>query len=218
MTIKKFTVLIIIALFVLILSAILPIFNVSINGDVQMAEALVCDDASGNGFNGTVVGSVCAGPGVNFRQGIDDEPGPMPISSKTAQAHISETQISVHFTRDRIKVARHPFLPVEPPFPGKDCSITSVGLTPLNDMSASDDYFGENGGLYGNGMNSLPITDPHWQEAYQATLLVRPRNASGQIDDLNGMIGLISIGMSNTRYEFNTFMNIAERNQMLSFS
>lgn len=94
--------------------------------------------------------------------------------------------------------------------PSKDCSITSVGLTPLSDMTAADDYFGEDGGLYGNGMNSLPTAHPHWDKANQATLRIQPRNASGKIDVLNGAIGMISIGMSNARYEFDNFMNIAE--------
>lgn len=102
------------------------------------------------------------------------------------------------------------FLPDDTHIPGKDCSITSVGLTPLSDMTTSDEYFGEDGGLYGSGMNSLPTTHPHWEKAYQATLQIRPRNASGNIDAISGKIGLISIGMSNARSEFGTFTDIAD--------
>ena len=99
--------------------------------------------------------------------------------------------------------------PADGHIPSKDCSITSMGLMPLSDMTAADDYFGEDGGLYGNGMNSLPKTHPHLEKANQATLQIRPRNASGKVNALNGVIGMISIGMSNARSEFDTFMNIA---------
>lgn len=102
------------------------------------------------------------------------------------------------------------FSPADGHIPDKDCSITAVGLTPLSDMTATDDYFGEEGGLYGDGMNFLSRSHPHWIKANQATLQIQPRNALGKVDPVNGMIGMISIGMSNARSEYDNFMNIAE--------
>lgn len=92
----------------------------------------------------------------------------------------------------------------------KDCTNTSVGFIPLNDMSAAQDYFNEEGGLYGEGMNVLPLSHPHSIQANQAALQVLPRNASGGIDVQDGKIGLISIGMSNTKNEFDTFIEVAQ--------
>ena len=93
---------------------------------------------------------------------------------------------------------------------GKAQGLTSAGLTPLIDMSAVDDYMGEEGGLYGNGVNSLPVSDPHWIMAEQAALEVRPRDSMGEVDDVSGKIGFISVGMSNTRSEFGTFLSGAQ--------
>ena len=74
---------------------------------------------------------------------------------------------------------------------GKAQGLISTGLTPLNDMSAADDYMGEVGGLYGNGVNSLPVSDPHWIMAEQAALQVQPRDSMGEVDDFSGKIGFI---------------------------
>lgn len=93
--------------------------------------------------------------------------------------------------------------------PNKDCSRTSIGLTPLSDYAANEDYHGEEGGLYGNGVNELPPSHPHWQRAYQSTLGVLPRSPAGFPDRDYGKIGMISIGMSNARYEFDKFMDAA---------
>lgn len=93
--------------------------------------------------------------------------------------------------------------------PDKDCSRTSVGLTPLVDFAPGEQYHNESGGLYGDGINELPATHPHWRQAYQATLSVIPRRSDGTIDRDHGRIGLVSIGMSNTRYEFDKFMDVA---------
>lgn len=93
--------------------------------------------------------------------------------------------------------------------PGKDCSRTSVGLTPLIDFAVGEDYHGEEGGLYGAGMDELPPGHSHWRQAYQATLEVLPRAPNGAVDRDHGKIGLISIGMSNARYEFDKFMDVS---------
>jgi hypothetical protein len=79
----------------------------------------------------------------------------------------------------------------------------------LIDMTASDFYHGEEGGLYGNGENALPANNPHMVKAYEATLNIQPRDANGVVDQANGRIGFISIGMSNARAEFGKFEETA---------
>jgi len=76
-------------------------------------------------------------------------------------------------------------------------------------MTASDFYYGEEGGLYGDGKNGLPGNHPHMVKAYEATLDIQPRNSSGAVDQANGRIGFISIGMSNARAEFSKFQDNA---------
>lgn len=97
--------------------------------------------------------------------------------------------------------------------PQKDCSRVSIGISPLNDLSASEDYLGEEGGLYGNGMNFLSGHDPHQVQAHRATQNTRPRDQDGFIDEFDGKIGFVSIGMSNTRFEFDNFQGIAEEHK-----
>jgi hypothetical protein len=64
------------------------------------------------------------------------------------------------------------------------------------------------GGLYGNYQNSLPPDHPHMHKAQEQTALIVPRNQDGD-PDVNGKIGLVSIGMSNTRTEFSKFIELA---------
>lgn len=95
--------------------------------------------------------------------------------------------------------------PAEAQVPAKICSQTSVGFLPLMDMTTSDFYHGEEGGLYGDGQNALPGSHPHMMRAYEATLEVQPRDGNGAVDMANGKIGFISIGMSNAKAEFGEF-------------
>lgn len=95
--------------------------------------------------------------------------------------------------------------PVGAQIPSKICSRTSVDFLPLTDMTASDFYHGEEGGLYGDGQNDLPGNHPHMVKAYEATLDIQPRDSNGAVDQANGRIGLISIGMSNAKAEFGVF-------------
>lgn len=88
----------------------------------------------------------------------------------------------------------------------KDCSRESTGLTPLMDMSAEDSYFGEDGGLYGGGSNEPPPS--HWRRAEQANAAIVPRDADGRPSS-DGKIGLIAIGMSNAKVEFDSFMGLS---------
>jgi uncharacterized protein (TIGR03437 family) len=87
-----------------------------------------------------------------------------------------------------------------------DCSKTSVGLTPLNDLGTGM-YKGFQGGLYPNGSNTRPAA--HESAGLQQARAIQPLNANGQ-PDANGRIALVSIGMSNTTQEFSTFKPMAD--------
>ena len=72
-----------------------------------------------------------------------------------------------------------------------------VGLRPLSDMTASDHYKGQDGGLYGGGKNEPP--EKHLQVAIARSKLIRPLDAEGK-PAADGKIVLISVGMSNTTH------------------
>lgn len=83
----------------------------------------------------------------------------------------------------------------------------STGMVPLSDMTATDRYKNEDGGLYGAGQNTPPAKH---QEAARAQLArIRPLNAQGQPAD-EGKIVFISISMSNATQEFTAFKQIAD--------
>ena len=85
-----------------------------------------------------------------------------------------------------------------PPAHGQGCSE----CTPL-DASAGPAYLGQYAlGLYPGGSNTPPAA--HRARALEAAAQVVPRGASGAAD-ANGVIGFISIGMSNTNQEFAAF-------------
>jgi len=84
----------------------------------------------------------------------------------------------------------------------------STGLKPLTEMSASDRYKGEDGGLYGGGKNEPPPA--HLQAAMDAVKKIQPLDASGR-PAADGKIVFISLGMSNTFGEFRMFKEIADR-------
>jgi len=80
-----------------------------------------------------------------------------------------------------------------------DCSLTSTGNIPLPDLGAAT-YRGFQGGLYPNGSNSLPAG--HGAAGLAQAAQVVPLNAAGVADEALGQIGLISVGLSNTTFEF----------------
>ncbi len=83
-----------------------------------------------------------------------------------------------------------------------DCSLTSLGITPLPDLGPGTYLPGYVGGLYPNGSNQRPAGHLAAGLAIAGGEIL-PRNASGGVDLVNGKIVLISIGMSNTTQEFN---------------
>ncbi len=83
----------------------------------------------------------------------------------------------------------------------------STGLTPLSDMAASDKYKGEDGGLYGQGLNEPP--DQHRIAAEKELAHIQPLNRNGMLDP-DGAIAFISISMSNATQEFSRFKRIAD--------
>jgi len=86
-------------------------------------------------------------------------------------------------------------------------------LTPLTDMTATDRYEGEEGGLYGKGSNQPP--EAHRRAAEAALAEIRPLNPEGEPDD-NGVIGFIAISMSNATQEFSRFKQLADRSPLKS--
>jgi hypothetical protein len=91
----------------------------------------------------------------------------------------------------------------DPPQGGKP----SVGLKPLTEMTASDKYKGEDGGLYGNGKNEPPAA--HQAAARKATEQIQPLDGDGK-PSKDGKIGVVSISMSNATQEFSLFKQLAD--------
>lgn len=84
-----------------------------------------------------------------------------------------------------------------------DCSLTSVGLTPLSD-SAALAYRGFPGGLYPGGFSTPP--PEHLARAVARAGEIEPLDANGA-PSAEGQIVFISVGMSNTRSAFIGFLD-----------
>jgi PKD repeat protein len=81
-----------------------------------------------------------------------------------------------------------------------DCSLTSTGIIPLNDLGPGS-YQGFTAGLYPAGFDMPPAA--HAAAAFDiATNQIKPLDASGNPNPVNGRIVMISVGMSNTTQEF----------------
>ena len=81
----------------------------------------------------------------------------------------------------------------------------STGMVPLPDLGTGK-YHGEEGGLYPGGSNVPPPA--HLKEGVKLAHEIVPLNAQGQ-RSADGKIVLLSIGMSNTTMEFQTFQRLA---------
>jgi hypothetical protein len=104
-------------------------------------------------------------------------------------------------------------LPHPTPTLAADCGQTSVGFVPLNELGAST-YQGFPGGLYPNGSNQMPTA--HAQAGLALAQAVQPLNQMGQVDEGNGRIVLLSLGMSNTAQEFTAYMSLAQSDPLLA--
>ena len=91
--------------------------------------------------------------------------------------------------------------------PGSNQRPAPEHLTPLCDMTPSDRYEGEDGGLYGGGQNTPP--EAHRRAAEAQLARIRTLNAEGEPND-EGTIGFIAISMSNATQEFSRFKQIAD--------
>jgi hypothetical protein len=87
-----------------------------------------------------------------------------------------------------------------------DCSVTNLGVAPLNEMGFTT-YSNAVGGLYPNGANTRPPA--HDSAGVRiATNEIVPLNASGSTDTNNGKIVLLSLGVSNTTQEWASGDNV----------
>ncbi len=88
----------------------------------------------------------------------------------------------------------------------------STGLIPLCDLG-TETYKGEDGGLYGGGSNEPP--PDHRAAVLRELQQIRPLDAEGR-PAADGKIVFISVGMSNTTMEFQTFKKIADADPLKS--
>ena len=83
----------------------------------------------------------------------------------------------------------------------------STGLVPLDQMTAQDNYKGQDGGLYGGGKNQPPAA--HLKAARAQAGKIVPLDEGGKPSP-KGKIVLLSLGMSNTTMEYSVFKRLAE--------
>jgi hypothetical protein len=88
-----------------------------------------------------------------------------------------------------------------------DCTQTSTGRVPLNDLGANL-YQGVPGGLYPGGVNARPAL--HEAAGLAIANAIVPLDTLGQPDPVNGRVVLISIGMSNATQEFRRFVLLSD--------
>lgn len=80
-------------------------------------------------------------------------------------------------------------------------------ITPLTDLGAEGRYEGQDGGLYGGGRNTPP--DALLAAAERQLAQIRPLDAAGQ-PAADGIIGFVSLSMSNATQEFSHFKRVAD--------
>lgn len=80
-------------------------------------------------------------------------------------------------------------------------------LTPLTDFGPEARYEGEDGGLYGGGRNTPP--DALRRAAETQLALIQPLDRAGR-PAADGLIGFVSLSMSNATQEFARFKQLAD--------
>ena len=99
------------------------------------------------------------------------------------------------------------------PAAAQDKPRESTGLVPLTQMSVTARYKGEDGGLYGKCENTPPETLRRVADAELAKIVTL--NAEG-LPAANGIIGFVSISMSNATQEFEVFKQRADADRRKS--
>lgn len=87
---------------------------------------------------------------------------------------------------------------------GADCTQTSFGLTPLDELGTAT-YRGFEGGLYEEGKNTPP--PKHNAAGVALARQIEPLSPDGEPDPA-GHYALLSIGVSNTQTEFTDFKKL----------
>jgi hypothetical protein len=129
------------------------------------------------------------------------------VAATAALALIGAAMLDGPIAAQETKAAAKTAMP-EPLPPPRD----STGLVPLTELG-TEQYKGEDGGLYGGGSNEPP---PAHRAAAQAALAqIRPLDADGKPTE-DGKIAFISVGMSNTTMEFSTFKKKADADPLKS--
>ncbi|MCA1735704.1 MAG: hypothetical protein LC739_06230 [Actinobacteria bacterium] len=90
----------------------------------------------------------------------------------------------------------------------KGCTDPSTGLIPINDLGTGR-YLGYTGGLYPDGENDPP--EAHLALGIELASLVEPLDTGGNPAP-DGVVVFLSIGVSNTRIEFDAFTEMAASN------
>lgn len=103
-------------------------------------------------------------------------------------------------------------LPAGAQLSGRDCDNTSLGALPLTDLG-SGEYQGFEGGLYPGGSNDIPPS--HLEAGLEAAAAIQPLDAAGNPSP-SGKIGLMSLGVSNTRQEFVTFIELVAESDTIN--
>ena len=103
----------------------------------------------------------------------------------------------------RVLLVLVPLLLLARPAAAADCTATSTGRVPLNDLGPGL-YLGVPGGLYPGGVNTRPAA--HQAAGLAIANAIVPLDTLGVPDPVNGRVLLISIGMSNATQEFSRFV------------
>lgn len=87
----------------------------------------------------------------------------------------------------------------------------SQRLVPLTDLGANGSYLGQDGGLYGEGMNEPP--EPLRLVALEELKKIQRLDKKGQPSS-TGKIVFVSISMSNATQEFSVFKQVADKSEL----
>lgn len=98
------------------------------------------------------------------------------------------------------------------PYQSVGLPLTELGSNTYTRMDGQETTF--TGGLYPGGSNTRPPA--HEMAGLAAAAQIIPLDQNGQPDASRGRIGLVSIGMSNTNMEFDTFLSQANNDPQVN--